>query len=151
MRTRRVGLNYSITASYTAARANILLRYAPILAFAPFNLFVVDCSAEPLKCMGKTERISPQIFVDMSFNQDMAMRIIRFRQVTQCGKAWPKPRHLNSRNSPLLHEQCYKLTVPAMPERRRLNVNRAFQTSEANLSEFIKARSNAKPHLAPLT
>ena len=27
----------------------------------------------------------------------------------------------------------------------------AFQASEANLSEFIKARSNAKPHLAMLT
>ena len=27
----------------------------------------------------------------------------------------------------------------------------AFQVSEANLSEFIKARSNTKPHLAPLT
>jgi len=27
----------------------------------------------------------------------------------------------------------------------------SFQTSEANLSEFIKARSNAKPHLAVLT
>ena len=27
----------------------------------------------------------------------------------------------------------------------------AFQASEANLSEFIKARSNAKPHLAVLT
>jgi hypothetical protein len=42
--------------------------------------------------------------VDVLFNQDMAMRIIRFRQVTQCGKAWPKPMHLRSRNSPL-HEQ----------------------------------------------
>ncbi len=27
----------------------------------------------------------------------------------------------------------------------------AFQASEANLSEFIKARSNTKPHLAALT
>ena len=27
----------------------------------------------------------------------------------------------------------------------------AFQASETNLSEFVKARSNAKPHLAPLT
>jgi predicted PolB exonuclease-like 3'-5' exonuclease len=27
----------------------------------------------------------------------------------------------------------------------------AFQASEANLNEFIKARSNSKPHLAELT
>ena len=27
----------------------------------------------------------------------------------------------------------------------------AFQASEANLGEFIRARSNAKPHLAELT
>ena len=27
----------------------------------------------------------------------------------------------------------------------------AFQASETNLSEFLKARSNAKPHLAQLT
>jgi hypothetical protein len=63
-------------------RANIISRYAPILTLAPFNLLVVDCSAKSLKRVGKTERISPQIFVDVSFNQDMAMRIIRFRKVT---------------------------------------------------------------------
>jgi hypothetical protein len=49
-------------------RANIFFRYAPILAFAPFNLFVVDGSAKPLKCVRKTERIGPEIFVDVSFN-----------------------------------------------------------------------------------
>jgi hypothetical protein len=105
-------------------RADVLFRDAPILAFAPFNLFVVDGSAKSLKRVGETERISPEIFIDVSFNQDKAMRIIRFRQDTQCGKAWPEPMHLRSRKSPL-HEQCYKPTVLAMPERRRLNVNRA--------------------------
>jgi len=49
-------------------RANILFRYAPIFGLAPFNFLVMDSSAEPLKCMGETERISPQIFVDVSFN-----------------------------------------------------------------------------------
>jgi hypothetical protein len=102
-------------------RADVLFRDAPILAFAPFSLFVMDSSAETLKCMRKTERISPKIFVDVSFNQDMAMRIIRIRQDTQCGEAWTKPMHLRSRNSPL-HEQCYKPTVPAMPEQRKVNV-----------------------------
>jgi hypothetical protein len=76
--------------------------------------------------MGETERISPQIFVDVSFNYDRAMRIIRIRQDTQCGQAWPKPMRLRFCNSPSLHEQCYKPTVPAMPGRRRLNVNRAM-------------------------
>ena len=58
--------------------ANVLFRYAPILAFAPFKLFVVDSFVEPLKCVGKTNRIGSQIFIDVSFNQQMAMRTARF-------------------------------------------------------------------------
>jgi hypothetical protein len=57
-------------------------RDVPIFAFASFNLFVVDSSAKSLKRVGKTERIGFQIFIDVSFNQDRAMRIIRFRKVT---------------------------------------------------------------------
>jgi hypothetical protein len=34
----------------------------------------VNSSAQPLKCVGKTERISSQIFIDLFFNQDVAMR-----------------------------------------------------------------------------
>jgi hypothetical protein len=75
-------------------RSNVILRYAPILAFAPFKLFVVDSSANSLKRMGKTERICPQIFVDLSFNQDMAMRTLRACQDTQSNEAWPEPRPL---------------------------------------------------------
>jgi hypothetical protein len=48
--------------------ANIILRYAPILPFAPFKLLVVDSSAKSLKRVGKTERIGPQIIIDVSFN-----------------------------------------------------------------------------------
>ena len=44
-------------------RANIILRHVPILAFAPFKLFVVDGFAKSLKCVGKTERIGPQIVI----------------------------------------------------------------------------------------
>ena len=42
--------------------ANILLRYAPIFAFASLSRLVVNSPAKPLKCVGKTERIGPQIF-----------------------------------------------------------------------------------------
>jgi len=64
-------------------RSNVILRYAPILAFAPFKLFVVDSSANSLKRMGKTERICPQIFVDVSFNKDMTVWVFGFRQSAQ--------------------------------------------------------------------
>ena len=53
--------------------------------------------------VGKTERVGSQILIDVSFNQDIAMRIIRFRQVTQCGQAWPEPMHISSRNSAFSH------------------------------------------------
>ena len=59
--------------------------------------------------MGKTERIGFQIFIDMSFNQDIAMRIVRFRQVTQCGRAWPEPMHFSSRNSAFSHDKVINL------------------------------------------
>ena len=67
------------------------------------QLFVVDSSPKSFKRMGKTERIGFQIFIDVSFNQDGAMRIIRFRQVTQCGRAWPEPMHFISCKSLYRH------------------------------------------------
>jgi hypothetical protein len=70
----------------------------------------VDSSAKSFKRVGKTERIGFQIFIDMSFNQDIAMRIVRFRQVTQCGRAWPEPMHLSSRNSAFSHDKVIKPT-----------------------------------------
>ena len=106
-------------------RANIIPRHAPILAFAPFKPFVVNSSAKSLKRVGETERIIPQIFVDVSFNRDGAMRIIRFCQDAQRGDAWPEPRHVSSCKSPLHHERCCKPFVPAKPDQRRFNVNRA--------------------------
>jgi hypothetical protein len=110
-------------------RANIILRHVPILAFAPFKLFVVDTSAKSLKCVGKTEGIISQIFVDLSFNQHMAMGTLRACQDTQRGEAWPEPRHVSSCKSPLHHERCCKPSVPTMAERRRFNVNRASSAS----------------------
>ena len=74
--------------------ANVLFRYAPILAFAPFKLFVVDSSVEPLKCVSETNRIGSKILIDVSFNQQMAMRSARFRQNTQCGQAGSELIHL---------------------------------------------------------
>jgi hypothetical protein len=104
-------------------RANIFLRDAPILTFAPFKLFVLDSSAKSLKCVGKAERIIPQIFVDLSFDQT-AMRTLRACQDTQSGQAGPEPRHVSSCRSPLYHERCCKPSVAAMDEQRRFNVNR---------------------------
>ena len=74
-----------------------------------FKLFVVDRTAKSFKRMGKTERIGFQILIDMSFNQDRAMRIIRFCQVTQCGRAWPEPMHFSSRNSAFSHDKVISL------------------------------------------
>jgi hypothetical protein len=110
-------------------RANVFLRHAPVLAFAPFKLFVVDSSTKSLKCVGKTERIIPQIFVDLSFNQDMAMRALRACQDTQSNEAWPEPRHISSCKSPLYHERCCKPSGPAMAGQQRLNVNRPGSAS----------------------
>ena len=84
----------------------------------------MDCSAKSLKRVGKTERIIPQIFVDVSFNRDGAMRIIRFCQDAQRGEAWPEPRHVSSCKSPLHHERCCKPSAAAMAGQRRFNVNR---------------------------
>ena len=56
------------------------------------------------KRVGKTERISSQILIDVSFNQDRAIRATRSRQDTQCGEALSEPMHLGSRNSPLSHD-----------------------------------------------
>jgi hypothetical protein len=37
--------------------------------------------------VGKAERIGPQIVVDVSFNQDIAMKTLRFRKDTQRDQA----------------------------------------------------------------
>ena len=84
----------------------------------------MDSSAKSLKRVGKTERIIPQIFVDLSFNRDMAMGTLRACQDTQSSEAWPEPRHISSCKSPLYHERCCKPSGPAMAEQRRFNVNR---------------------------
>src|SRR5262245_29809815 len=70
--------------------------FAPILAFAPFKLFVVDSSVEPLKCVSETNRIGSKILIDVSFNQQMAMRTARFRQNTRCGQAGSELIHLRN-------------------------------------------------------
>ena len=101
-----------------------MLRYAPVLAFAPLKLFVVDSSAKSLKCVGKTEGIISQIFVDLSFNQHIAIRILRACQDTQSGQARLEPRHISSSKSPLYHERCCQPSGPAKAEQPRLNVNR---------------------------
>jgi hypothetical protein len=68
-------------------QANVTRCNAPILTFAPLSCFILDSPAKPLKCVGKTERIIPQIFIDLFFNQDMAMRTPRFRQNAESGQA----------------------------------------------------------------
>ena len=102
-----------------------MLRHTPILPLTPFKLFVVDSFANSLQCVGKTERIGPQIIIDVSFNPNIAIGAFRFCQDTQCGEAWLEPRHVSSWKSPLHHERCCKPPVPAMAEQPRLNVNRA--------------------------
>jgi hypothetical protein len=51
----------------------------------PLNFFVVNSSAQPLKCMGKTERIGFQIFIDVFFDQNIALKALRLRKSTQRG------------------------------------------------------------------
>ena len=75
----------------------------------------MDSSAKSLKRVGKTERIGFQIFIDVSFNQDIAMRIIRFCQVTQCGQASPEPMHFSSRNSAFSHDNIINLPSQRCP------------------------------------
>jgi len=81
-----------------------MLRSAPILPFTSFKLFVVDSSAKSLKRMGKAERIGSQIVVDVSFNQDIAMKPLRLRKDAQRGQARPEPVHFIVRKSPLRHQ-----------------------------------------------
>ena len=104
-------------------------RHAPIFALALFKLFEVDSPAKSLKCVGKTERIISQIFVDLSFNRDMAMGTLRACQDTQSSEAWPELRHISSCQSPLYHEWRCKPSGPAMAYQRRFNVNRAGSAS----------------------
>jgi hypothetical protein len=72
-------------------RTNILFRHAPILASAPFNVFIVDSYAEPLKA---TLLPDLEILVDISLDQDDAIRIIRSRQDAQCTHVCSEPIHL---------------------------------------------------------
>ena len=65
---------------------------------------IVDSPAKSLKCVGKTERIISQIFVDLSFNRHAAMGTLRACQDTQSREAWPEPRHISSCKSPLYHD-----------------------------------------------
>jgi hypothetical protein len=81
-------------------RANVILRYAPILPFTPLEFFVVDRPTKSLKCVGKTEWISPQILIDVPFNQKMAMRSLRTCEDPKGGQARPKPVNFASRISP---------------------------------------------------
>jgi hypothetical protein len=72
--------------------------------------------------MGKTERIGPQIVVDVSFNQNIAMRTRRFRKDAQRGQARPEPVHFISSKSPLRHRHSYRSTVTARAERQGLTL-----------------------------
>ena len=63
------------TSSYAAISERTPSRRS-ILPFAPFKLFEVDRFAKSLKCVGKAERVGPQIFIDVSFDQDMAMKTL---------------------------------------------------------------------------
>jgi hypothetical protein len=84
-------------------RANVFPRHAPILAFAPLKLFVLNGFAKSLKCVSRTDPVGPQILIDVSFNQEMPMRTLRACQDTQCGQARPEPAHSSSRISPHEH------------------------------------------------
>ena len=72
--------------SATAYERTLSLRSNPRLR--------VDSSVEPLKCVSETNRIDSKILIDVSFNQQMAMRSARFRQNTQCGQAGSELIHL---------------------------------------------------------
>jgi hypothetical protein len=75
-------------------RTNILFRHAPILASAPFNFFVVDSYAEPLKATLLPAALGPEILVDVSLDQDDAVEIIRSRQNAQRIHVCSEPIHL---------------------------------------------------------
>jgi hypothetical protein len=63
-------------------QSNIVLGDTPILSLPPFELFVVDSSPQSLKAMGKTDRISSQIFVDVLLDQNIAPRTFGMRKNT---------------------------------------------------------------------
>jgi hypothetical protein len=75
-------------------RTNILFRHAPILASAPFNFFIVDSYAEPLKATLLPADLDLEILVDISLDQDDAISIIRSRQDAQCTHVCSEPIHL---------------------------------------------------------
>jgi hypothetical protein len=75
-------------------RTNVLFRHAPILASAPFNLFIVDSYAEPLKATLLPADLDLEILVDISLDQDDPIRVIRSRQDAQCIHVCSEPIHL---------------------------------------------------------
>jgi hypothetical protein len=83
----------------------------------------LDSPAKPLKRVGQTERIISQIFINVLFNEDVAMRTGRFRQNTQSGQAWPEPVHFISRKSPLRHRQGYKIDPDCEGRARGFAIN----------------------------
>jgi hypothetical protein len=102
--------------------SNVILRHAPILPSTPFQFFVVDCSAKSLKCVDQAERISSQIFVDVFFNQDGAVRPIRSRQNAQSGQAWPEPVHFAVCKPATRRRQSYRSTVTAIAKAEALTL-----------------------------
>jgi hypothetical protein len=61
-------------------QANVTLRDAPILTFAPLSRLILDSPAKPRKRVGEIERIIPQIFIDVFFDQDMARTSLNFHR-----------------------------------------------------------------------
>jgi hypothetical protein len=55
-------------------QSNVILGDAPILPSTSFTFFIMDGSANSFECVSKAERISLQIFVDVSLNQNIATR-----------------------------------------------------------------------------
>jgi hypothetical protein len=46
-------------------------------ACAPFGLLATDCLAKPLKRTAQTDSLGLEIFIDISFDRDCAIRVIR--------------------------------------------------------------------------
>jgi hypothetical protein len=82
----------------------------------------VNCSAKSFKCVSKAERIGLQIFIDVFFNQGIALKALRVRKDTQRGQAWAEPVHFIVCKSPMRHQRSYRSTATAMAERQRLTL-----------------------------
>ena len=88
----------------------------------PLCAFQVLRSGLLLKCVSKAERIGLQIFIDVFFNQSIALKALRVRKDTQRGQAWAEPVHFIVCKSPMRHQRSYRSTATAMAERRRLTL-----------------------------